>query len=69
MDPDSLFLSIFFGAIGMGYFVYGKKNARLVPMIAGMGLCVFPYFVSGGLAMLLIGGGLTVGPWFLRQDS
>jgi len=69
MDPDLLFLSIIFGAIGMGYFVYGKKNARLVPMIAGMALCGFPYFVSSGLVMILVGTALTLGPWFLRQDS
>ncbi|MDB6076179.1 MAG: hypothetical protein JWO89_3819 [Verrucomicrobiaceae bacterium] len=68
-DADNLFLSIVFGAIGMGYFVYGKKNARLIPLLAGMGLCGFPYFISSGLAMILVGGGLTLAPWFLRQDS
>jgi hypothetical protein len=31
------------GSLGAGYFIYGKKQQRLVPMLAGAGLCVVPY--------------------------
>ena len=45
MSTASLYLSFLFGAFGMGYFVYGKKQANWVAMGCGFGLCVFPYFV------------------------
>ncbi|MDB6137173.1 MAG: hypothetical protein JWO94_245 [Verrucomicrobiaceae bacterium] len=68
-EADNMFISVVFGVIGTGYFVYGKKNARLVPLLAGMALCVFPYFISDTMAILAVGLGLTIGPWFLRQES
>jgi hypothetical protein len=34
------------GSIGTGYFICGKKQPALVPMLCGMALVVFPYFVS-----------------------
>ena len=67
-DSDSLFWGLMFGAVGMGYFMYGKNMARLWPMIAGVGLCVFPYFVTGTLPMLLVGGGLMVLPLVLGRE-
>ena len=68
-DADNMFISVIFGVIGTGYFVYGKKNARPVPLIFGMALCAFPYFISDTVAMLAVGGGLAIAPWFLRSDS
>ena len=68
-DADGFFLSIIFGVIGMAYFVYGKKNARLIPLIFGMALCAFPYFISNLTAMIAVGSALTLAPWFLRSDS
>jgi hypothetical protein len=63
----TLFLSILFGSVGVGYFIYGRKQKRVVPLLAGMGLCGFPYFVSGTLAVVIIGVVLTALPWILRD--
>ena len=49
---------ILFGAIGFGAFVYGKRMTALPPMIIGILLMVYPYFVSGTLLMYLVGAGL-----------
>jgi hypothetical protein len=32
---NSFIIGIFAGAIGMGYFIYGKRQAKFAPMIAG----------------------------------
>ena len=48
---NSLWVGVVAGAIGMGYFIYGKRQAKYVPMIAGMLLCVYPYFVESLLAL------------------
>jgi hypothetical protein len=55
-----------FGAIGMGYFVYGKRQSALLPLCCGIGLMVFPYFVTGTLWMLLVGAALMAAPWYWR---
>jgi Zn-dependent protease with chaperone function len=55
-----------FGAIGLGYFIYGRRQSALLPLLCGFGLMVFPYFVTGTLWMLLIGAVLMAVPWYWR---
>ena len=45
-DPAFLFGSILFGAVGLAAFVYGKKLALWKPMVLGIALMAYPYFVS-----------------------
>lgn len=54
-SPESLFAAILFGAIGMGAFVHGKRAGLAKPMIIGIILMVYPYFVSEGWLVFLIG--------------
>lgn len=69
MDSSDTFLwSILFGAIGMAYLVYGKNEKKLVPLLCGLSLCAYPYFVSSVLWMLLIGVALTLVPWFIKTE-
>lgn len=63
---ESLVWGMLFGAIGMGYFVYGKRQSALLPLMCGIGLMVFPYFVTGTLWMLLVGAALMAAPWYWR---
>jgi len=66
MDGAWLFWGLIYGAIGLGMFVYGRKQSRVVPFVCGLALMVFPYFVSD--LYLLIGGGaaLILAVWFIR---
>ena len=57
---------VVFGAFGMGYFVYGKQQRRIVALACGIGLMVFPYFVTGTLWMLLVGTALMAAPFWWR---
>jgi len=61
-----LFWGLIFGSIGFGYFVYGKKQGRAVPLVCGVVLMVYPYFVSNAWATIGIGVVLIAIPWFLR---
>jgi len=68
MDLETYWLlSILFGSIGIGYFLYGRRQRRLAPSIAGALLCVYPYFISSAIPMIVIGVGLVVLPYFVRQ--
>jgi hypothetical protein len=61
----TLIFSILFGSIGMGYFVYGKKQQAALPLLAGICLCIYPYFVSNIYIMVLVGIVLIVLPWVI----
>jgi len=69
-DPSlELMLVVFLGAVGTGYFVYGKKQAKGSAMIAGIALCIFPYFVPGLFAQLVVGVLLLAVPFLFRDGS
>jgi ABC-type spermidine/putrescine transport system permease subunit II len=49
-----LFASLVWGSIGVGYFIYGKKQQTLPAMIGGIVMIAVSYFVSSALLMSLI---------------
>jgi hypothetical protein len=67
LSSSSLLWSLVFGSIGMGFFVYGKKQGSPAPLICGLLLMVFPYFVSNDVVMVLMGLGLIAAPYFFRN--
>jgi hypothetical protein len=66
LDTSSLLWGLLFGSIGLGLLIYGRKQRRVVPLVCGLALMVFPYFVSNN--MLLVGTGIALMaiPYFLR---
>ena len=63
----SVMLSVLFSSIGAGYVLYGKKQRQVVPLLTGLALCVYPYFLANGFALVVVGLLLTAVPWFLRM--
>lgn len=51
-SPGALFASIVVSAIGLGFFLYGKRQSRPLHLIAGVALMVYPYFVTSVAWML-----------------
>jgi hypothetical protein len=66
LSTASLLWGLLFGSIGLGFFVYGKKQRAVVPMLCGVALMIFPYFVSGIIVTIVIGTVLIAIPYFLR---
>ena len=66
MTTAALMWSVLFGAIGMGYFVYGKKQRAIVPLLCGVALMVFPYFISHTTWLVVVGVALAAVPYFVR---
>jgi len=66
MDTTQIFLAMIFGSIGLGFFTYGKKQQAVVPLLVGIALFIFPYFVSNVYILVLIGISLIVLPYFVR---
>ena len=66
MNTAWLLWGLLFGSIGMGFFVYGKKQRAVVPLVCGLVLMVFPYFVSNLVVLVVVGIALTAVPYFFR---
>jgi len=62
----SMIWNLIFGSIGLGYFIYGKKQKKGVPLACGIGLMIFPYVVSNTVWLVVIGSLLSAVPYFLR---
>jgi hypothetical protein len=65
-NPSTLIWGVIFGSIGLGFFVYGKKQKAVVPLFCGVGLMVFPYFISNMYILVLSGVVLTALPFIIR---
>ncbi|HSY95079.1 MAG TPA: hypothetical protein VK793_05640 [Steroidobacteraceae bacterium] len=61
-----LLWGLLFGSIGLGYFIYGKKQGAVVPLVCGLGLMIFPYFVPNTMLLVGVGALLIAIPYFLR---
>ncbi len=66
MSATSLLLGLIFSSIGVGFFVYGKKQQNPVPLVCGLVLMIYPYFVSSLFALVVIGAVLIAIPYFWR---
>jgi hypothetical protein len=67
MDNTSLLLwSMILGSIGLGYFIYGKKQKAIVPLVTGIGLFIIPYFISDIYILIMSALLLMALPYFVK---
>jgi hypothetical protein len=53
------------GAFGVAYIVYGRRQTKFAPVIAGVLLCVYPYFVESWLWLSIVGALLLAAPFVI----
>ncbi len=67
MQGTSLLLwGLLFGAIGLGFLTYGRKQRAVVPLVAGIALFFLPYLFSNVYLLVLAGTALVALPYFIR---
>jgi hypothetical protein len=66
LTTATLLWGLLFSSIGFGFFLYGKKQRAVVPLLCGIALVVFPYFISNSILLVAIGAALKAIPYFLR---
>lgn len=66
-STSTLMWGMIFGSIGLGFFVYGKKQKSVIPLFSGIGLIVVPYFISNIYVLVLSGIVLIALPYFIRR--
>jgi hypothetical protein len=65
-DEALLLWGVVFSSLGLGYFIYGKKQGAPVPLVCGLVLMVYPYFISSTLVLVARGMVLAAIPYFIR---
>ncbi|NOS81435.1 MAG: hypothetical protein E8D46_06960 [Nitrospira sp.] len=61
-----LLWGLLFGSIGFGFFIYGKKQKAVVPLITGIALCVVPYFIANVYVLVGVGVVLVAIPFVVK---
>ncbi len=67
MDESRLLWGLLFSSVGVGFFLYGKQQRSVVPLVCGLALTIYPYFVSNVIATVAIGIALAAIPYFFRN--
>lgn len=65
MDTTALLWGLLFSSIGLGYFMNGRKQHRPMPLLCGLSLMIYPYFMTNHWLLVLIGIVLSVLPYFI----
>ena len=67
MSEGTLLWGVLFSSIGVGFCIYGKRQQAPVPLLCGIGLVIYPYFIPNVLAVIAIGIVLCAIPYFFRK--
>jgi hypothetical protein len=59
VSGNFLLASLLIGSVGMGLFVYGKRQRRAPHLAVGILLMVYPYFVPSVALMCAIGAAMV----------
>jgi len=62
-----LFANLFWGSVGTGYFIYGKKQHSTMPLVGGVLMVAVSCLVGSALLMSLICLVLCVGVYYLAK--
>ncbi len=60
-----LLCNLLFGSIGLGYFIYGRKQGNKVVLYSGVALMLYPYLFSSVITVVIVGLLLMSVPRFL----
>lgn len=68
-NTHTLVASLIWGAIGMGLFVYGKRQQAMTPLFGGVLLIGISYFIGSALYMSLAGTALLAVTYWLQKKE
>jgi hypothetical protein len=69
LDVNWLLASLVWGSIGVGFFVYGKKQQSIVPLIAGVLMVAISYFAETAITMTAYCIGLIAIVYLLYRNG
>ena len=64
---STLFASLIWGSVGLGFAIYGKKQGSAFPLIGGILLMVISYVIGSALYMSLVGVAIVAAIIYLSK--
>jgi hypothetical protein len=61
----ALIFNIFASILGIAYMAYGKRQVKYVPLLCGLALCVYTYFIDSWTWLIVVGAVLAALPFFV----
>jgi hypothetical protein len=66
-SQNTLIASLIWGSVGMGFFIFGKKQGSMFPLFCGILVMGFSYFIASALYMSLASIAAIVVMFFLKH--
>jgi hypothetical protein len=63
----TILLAVLFGLVGFAAYRYGRKNSEPRPVVIGIALMAYGYFVTNPWISLVIGSALTLALFFPKE--
>ena len=69
LDSGFLFASLLWGGIGLGFFIFGKKQRSTGPLLGGIVLMAISYLISSALWMSVVGAAVLFGIYLWCKNN
>ena len=66
VDATTLFTGVILSSVGLGYFVYGRKQRNPIALLSGVVLCGVPYLISNLVLLAATGIAFMALPFLIR---
>jgi hypothetical protein len=66
METSYLLWSVLFSAVGLGLFIFGRKQRQVIPLMCGIGLMALPYIIPTTTLLVIASIGLIAITYFVR---
>jgi len=53
--------------LGLAYIVYGRRQSRFVPLVSGLSLCAYSYFIDSWIWLCVVGALLLAAPFVIKH--
>ena len=64
LNANTLCASLIWGSVGAGFFIYGRKQREIMPLVGGIAMIAVSCLVANWFWMSLLCLGLIAGVWF-----
>jgi hypothetical protein len=69
LNAHYLVASLIWGSVGLGLFIYGKKQQSMAPLFGGLLIIGVSYFIDSAFAMSLAAIALLAGVYWLKKQG
>jgi hypothetical protein len=69
LDTSYLFVSLFWSAVGSGFWIYGKKQRTAPPLFGGAALVGICFFISSAVWLSVTAIAIIIGIYFWSRHA